>query len=127
MAAGAVIHARERVLEWSPIAGGGVRVKTDRGAYEAGRLVLSPGAWIGDLVPSLRTGSPSRSGRYWAGSSRGGTGEVRSRGGLSRPQRDGSGGALLPAATIHGVPGLKIGLYHHFQEQGHADGLSSAR
>src|SRR5690606_9426353 len=35
-AAGAEIRARETVIEWSPIAGGGVRVRTDRGIYEAG-------------------------------------------------------------------------------------------
>ena len=35
-AAGAEIHARETVLEWSPIAGGGVRVVTDRGDLRSG-------------------------------------------------------------------------------------------
>ncbi len=120
-ALGTEIHAREPVAEWAPIAGGGVRVQTTRDTYEAGRLVLSPGAWIGDLVPALRTiaiaerqvlgwfqpkhpewFSPDafpvlnllvEEGRYY----------------------------LLP---VWGVPGLKIGLYHHLGESGHADGLS---
>jgi sarcosine oxidase len=35
-AAGADIRDGETVREWSPIAGGGVRVRTDRGEYEAG-------------------------------------------------------------------------------------------
>ena len=53
-AAGAEIHAREKVQDWSPIAGGGVFVTTDSGAYEASRLILSAGAWISDFVPALK-------------------------------------------------------------------------
>lgn len=34
---------------------GGVRVKTTRDTYEAGRLILSAGAWISDLAPALKT------------------------------------------------------------------------
>ena len=50
---GAEIHGCEAMLGWEPTADGGVRVTTDRGSYEAGRLILSPGAWIGDIVPAL--------------------------------------------------------------------------
>ena len=123
MAAGAEIHARERVLDWSPIAGGGVRVTTTRGTYEAGRLVLSPGAWIGDLVPALKTiAVPERQVLGWFQP--------------AHPER------FMPAAfpvlnllveegryyllPVHGVPGLKIGLYHHLEEHGHPDTLSRA-
>ena len=44
VAAGAELRTGERVLEW---AGGtdGVVVRTDRATYEAGRVVLCPGAW----------------------------------------------------------------------------------
>ena len=38
-AAGAELHARERVLGWEPI-GNGVRVRTERGDYEAAKLIL---------------------------------------------------------------------------------------
>lgn len=51
---GAEIHGCEAMLGWEPTADGGVRVTTDRGSYEAGRLILSPGAWIGELVPALK-------------------------------------------------------------------------
>jgi sarcosine oxidase len=51
--AGAEIHARETVLGWQPLPGGGVAVTTDRGRYEAGRLILTAGAWTGPLVPAL--------------------------------------------------------------------------
>jgi sarcosine oxidase len=52
---GAEIHARERVLRWEAHPSGeGVVVTTDRGRYEAGRLVLTAGAWIGELAPIAR-------------------------------------------------------------------------
>ncbi|CAN5273459.1 N-methyl-L-tryptophan oxidase [soil metagenome] len=121
MSAGAVVHARERVIEWSPIAGGGVRVKTERGTYEAGRLVLSPGAWIGDLVPSLRTlAVPERQVLGWFQPD-----ELAKFAPAAFPVLN----LMVPEGRyyllpVHGVPGLKIGLYHHFHERGHADALS---
>jgi sarcosine oxidase len=49
LAHGAVVRARERVLEWE--AGeNGVRVTTDRGLVEAERLVLTAGAWSQDVA-----------------------------------------------------------------------------
>lgn len=51
---GAEIHGCEPMLDWEPTANGGVKVTTDRGVYEAGRLILSPGAWIGDFAPGLK-------------------------------------------------------------------------
>lgn len=49
---GADIHARERVLSWEAHPSGeGVVVVTDRGRYAAGRLVITAGAWIGELAP----------------------------------------------------------------------------
>ena len=50
---GAIIRDQEPMLDWAPTAHGGVRVRTTQGTYEAGRLVLSPGAWIGSVVPGL--------------------------------------------------------------------------
>lgn len=55
MSFGAEIHARERVLGWDAHPGGeGVVVTTDRGRYEAGRLILTAGAWIGELASIVR-------------------------------------------------------------------------
>ena len=55
MSFGAEIHARERVLGWDAHPGGeGVVVTTDRGRYEAERLILTAGAWIGELAPIVR-------------------------------------------------------------------------
>lgn len=120
VAAGAEIHAHEQVLEWTPTAGGGVRVQTSRGSYEAGRLVLSAGAWIGELFSPLREiAVPERQVLGWFQP--------------SDPEK------FVPPAfpvhcllveerfyyllPIHGVPGVKIGLYHHLGEAGPADDL----
>jgi sarcosine oxidase len=120
-AAGAEIRAHEEVQEWSPLAGGGVRVVTDRGQYDAGRLVLTAGAWIGDLLPAAQPFAvPERQVVGWF-----------------QPLQPSN---FLPetfpvtllfveegfyyALPIYGVPGVKIGRYHHRDETGHADALS---
>ena len=53
VAAGAEVHGRERVVSWEP-RGEGVEVRTERGSYSAGRLVVCGGAWNGALLPELR-------------------------------------------------------------------------
>src|SRR5688572_30521054 len=65
---GAEVHCREPVRDWGA-AGGHVWVRTMRGRYQAGRLVVCAGPWASKLVPSSMA-SPSRSGRCWRGSSR---------------------------------------------------------
>jgi sarcosine oxidase len=109
------------LIEWQPIAGGGVRVRTDRGTYEAGRLVLSAGAWMPDLLPQLKTiAVPERQVLGWF---------EPTNPGLFQPE-------VFPviiliveegfyyATPVWGAPGLKIGLYHHRGERGPADSLS---
>lgn len=51
-ARGAVVRARERVTDWTDT-GDGVTVTTDRGSYDADRLVVTAGAWAGRLLPEL--------------------------------------------------------------------------
>jgi sarcosine oxidase len=50
---GAEIRTNEPLLDWSPTADGGVTVRTARGTYSAGRLVITSGGWISDAVPAL--------------------------------------------------------------------------
>lgn len=50
---GAEIRTNEPMLDWSPTADGGVTVRTERGSYSAGRLVITSGGWITDAVPAL--------------------------------------------------------------------------
>lgn len=42
-----------QVLGWRALPGGGARVTTDTGDYEAEALVLAAGAWMPKLVPEL--------------------------------------------------------------------------
>lgn len=50
---GADIRTGEPMLDWAPTADGGVTVRTERGSYSAGRLVITSGGWIADAVPAL--------------------------------------------------------------------------
>ncbi len=50
--AGAELHFEEPVLSWESTSGG-VRVTTGRGTYDAGRLVIAPGAWAPQLLADL--------------------------------------------------------------------------
>ena len=121
MDAGAVIRGREPVLGFEALSGGGVRVRTDRGTYEAGRLVVSTGAWIGEHAPHLQAiAVPERQTLGW----------FRPK----RPEHFRLGAfpvSNLKSDTGHfyqfpvwGLPGFKIGLYHHLREKGPADTLS---
>ncbi len=111
--AGGEIHARERVLTWETTAAG-VRVETDRGVYEAERLVLSPGAWAGSLVPELEPlARPERQVLCWFQPS-----EPR----LFRPEVFPVFNLTVPEGRyygfpVYGIPGFKIGRYHHLDEQ----------
>ncbi|HUJ99261.1 MAG TPA: N-methyl-L-tryptophan oxidase [Stellaceae bacterium] len=120
IAAGADIHGREKVLALEPMQGR-VVVVTDRARYEAGRVVVSAGAWVSDLVPALRsTAVPERQVLGWF--------QPR-KPALFTPD-------VFPVSNlltefghyyqfpIWGLPGFKIGLYHHLREHGHADALS---
>jgi sarcosine oxidase len=49
---GAEVHCREPVLQWGAT-GGRVWVRTTRGRYEAGRLVVCAGPWATRLIPEL--------------------------------------------------------------------------
>jgi sarcosine oxidase len=50
---GAEIRTNEPMLDWRPTTDGGVEVRTQRGSYSAGRLVITSGGWIADAVPAL--------------------------------------------------------------------------
>ncbi|HQY32077.1 MAG TPA: N-methyl-L-tryptophan oxidase, partial [Thermomicrobiales bacterium] len=112
MAAGAEIHGFEPVLSWTTTSSG-VEVKTSRGTYVASQIVLSAGAWMGDLVPQL-SGilQPERQvlGWFWP----------------SNPEQFQD--ATLPVFNLAGeherwygfpmrqIPGFKFGKYHHRHE-----------
>ena len=120
LAQGAVLRARERVLEWDETESG-VRVRTDRGTVEAERLVITAGAWSQD-VSRLPTGSVKavRQALAWF---------QTTRPELFTPERmpvfnlviDGDHFYGFPA---HGIPGLKLGRYERQGETGDPDTIS---
>ncbi len=118
-AEGAEIHARERVLDWCATPGG-VRVTTDRGRYDAGRLVLAAGAWMADLHPALAgVAVPERQVLGWFATSRPDL-FAPARFPVCNMQTEEGHFYGLPE---YGVPGFKIGLYNHLNETGHPDSL----
>jgi sarcosine oxidase len=120
LAAGADIRARERVLDWEPV-GDGVRVTTERGVYESGRLILAAGAWMASLVPELASlAQPERQVLGWF---------APLEPALFAPERFPVFNLLVPEGRYYGfpqhdVPGFKIGLYHHREEQVDPDDFS---
>ena len=109
---GAEIHARERVLEWEPLEGG-VRVRTDRGSYEADKLVVTAGAWDGELIDVLDgLAVPERQVLAWL---------QPTRPERFRPENFPVFNLLVDEGRfygfpVHGVPGFKFGKYHHLEE-----------
>ena len=111
MAAGATIQARERVLEWEAHPSGeGVTVRTDKGVYHAGRLVLTAGPWMADLVPLLGgVAVPERQVLIWT--------QPRTPAWFT-PERFPVFNLQVEDGRYYGfpiyeVPGFKFGRYHH--------------
>ena len=116
-ALGATVRAREKILRWQPL-GDGVQVITERAQYEADRLIITAGAWNSQLLPILQgLAVPERQVLAWF--------QPR------RPQFFGRDrfpvfNLLVEEGRyygfpVHGVPGFKVGKYHHFQEHMDAD------
>jgi len=120
LARGAVVSARERVLEWTEIEDG-VRVETDRRVVEAERLVLTAGAWSQDVarLPAGLAGALRQAVAWFE--------PVRPE--LFTPDRlpvfnlvlDGEHFYGFP---VFGVPGFKVGRYDHFGQGGDPDAIS---
>jgi len=122
MDAGAVLRAREAIEGFDMLPhGGGVRVRTNRGVYEARRLVLSTGAWIGEHVTALKpVAVPERQTLGWFRPKR----PEHFRLGRFPVSNLKSDVGHFYQFPVWGVPGFKIGLYHHLCERGAADTLA---
>ena len=119
-AAGAVIQAREPMLGWEVRPSGTVAISTAKGVYEASRLVLAAGPWMGELAtPLAGRAVPERQVLAWLQP--------------LRPE------LFTPAAfpvfnlqveegryyglPVYEVPGFKFGRYHHRGEVSTADAV----
>ena len=109
LALGAEVRCREEVLDWE-VKGGCVRVRTSRGSYEAGRLVVCAGPWASKMIPELAgLAVPERQVLAWLQP--------------TRPERFRP--ATFPVFNLeveegrfYGfpsflIPGFKFGKYHH--------------
>ena len=116
---GGEVRAHEAVLEWSSD-GGTVRVETNSGLYEAGALVITAGAWAGPLVPSLdHLLVPERQVLGWFQPLRP---DLFTLGNCPVLIGDFEEGHYY-ALPVFGIPGFKLGKYHHLYEATTADGL----
>jgi sarcosine oxidase len=112
LAAGAEIHARETVLNWEAT-GDGVRVHTDRDDYTAEKLIITAGAWAAGVIPSFeKLAVPERQVLAWLQP------EDPS---LFAPDKFPVFNAYFEEGRyygfpVFGIPGFKIGRYHHFEE-----------
>jgi sarcosine oxidase len=111
-ALGAEVRCNEPVLEWEPTSNG-VRVRTHAGTYDGTQLVVAAGAWTGALVPELAARlTPERQVLGWFA-----TYDAA----RFAPSRfpvfilDVDEGRYYGFPEF-GVPGFKIGKYHHLSE-----------
>jgi sarcosine oxidase len=118
-ARGAVVRTHERVREWGPTRDG-IQVSTKQATYEADHLVLCAGAWseaVARLPPGLVTAE--RQVLAWFEPL-----EPQ----LFEPRRFPVFNLVVPEGRwygfpVFGVPGFKVGKYHHRGEAGDPDQL----
>ena len=111
-ALGAEVRARERVLEWRETSSG-VTVRTERGTFEAAELVVTAGAWAAQQVPGL--GDSVQAERQVLGWFQPHKPQ------LFTPDRFPVFNLAVDEGRyygfpVYGIPGFKIGLYHHLHE-----------
>jgi sarcosine oxidase len=118
--AGATVHTREQVLavEKAPA---GVRVRTTRGEYEAGQVVLSAGPWMADFAPALAGKLvPERQVLGWFGIDEPAAFTVAAFPVFVLEAQEG----VFYGFPQYEVPGFKLGKYHHRFEVVHPDRVS---
>lgn len=112
-AQGAEVHAREAVLDWTPLADG-VQVRTDRGVYTADKLVISAGPWASRFIAPLAGKlQPERQVVAWF---------QPLQPSLFALGRFPVFNLLVEEVRYYGmpvyhIPGFKVGRYHHLNEK----------
>lgn len=110
---GAVLHFGEKVMAIEPD-DAGVTISSQLGRYRAGKVIISTGSWIAELVPQLKEHAvPIRQVVAW----------YQPRDGfVTQPQRmpaflrdEDTGGSYFGFPAI-GVDGVKVGRHAHFME-----------
>ena len=112
-ALGGEVRAREPVVEWKADQGS-VTVRTTRATYSAKRLIFTAGAWSQILLARLgQIAVPERQVMGWF---------QPAQPELFNRERFPVFNCLVPEGhfygfPIHGIPGFKIGKYHHLLQQ----------
>lgn len=111
-ALGAEVRAREKVLNWS-IQKNGVCVNTDRESYQARKLVITAGPWSATLLlPLQKNAIPERQVLIWTQPIQP---ELFQPGVFPVFNMEASEGRFY-GLPVYGVPGFKIGKYHHLKQ-----------
>ncbi len=124
---GAEIHTGERVLGWEILPDERVRLRSDRGEYRAEKLVICGGAWASKLAPALvGKAEPERQALIWL---------APKRPAWFRLDRFPVWNAQVEEGRYYGLPefnpsgqtpGMKLGRYHHLEENCDPDTLDRA-
>jgi sarcosine oxidase len=113
-ALGAEVHAREQVLAWESSGDQAVEVRTTRGTYQASRLVITAGSWAARMVPALAAAAvPERQVLIWVHPRKP---ELFRLGVFPVFNLEAPEGRYY-GFPVYGIPGFKIGKYHHRLEQ----------
>jgi sarcosine oxidase len=116
---GADVHARERVLEWKARANG-VWIRTDRGTYRGRRMIVTAGPWARTVLPALQSVAvPERQVLLWTQPLRP---DYFAVGAFPVFNMEAPEGRFY-GFPVYGVPGFKIGKYHHRHERANADDI----
>lgn len=109
---GAEVHAREPVVAWQ-MTGDHIEVRTARDTYRADRLVITAGPWASRMVPALeRFARPERQVLIWTQPLRPEYFRLGAFPVCNLRTTDGH----YYAFPVYGVPGFKLGRYHHRYE-----------
>jgi sarcosine oxidase len=120
LAHGAEVRYREPVMAWDAD-GGRVQVRTTRGRYDAGRLVICAGPWASSLVPELSgLAVPERQVLAWLQPSRP---EYFRLGAFPVFNLEVEEGRYYGFPSFL-IPGFKFGRYHHRGEQVDPDAMN---
>ncbi len=116
---GAEIHGRERVLAWEAHSDT-VHVRTEAATYTARALVFTAGPWTAGLLPELSpVAVPERQVLLWSQPLKPEHFGVESFPVFNMEAEEGR----FYGFPVYGVPGFKIGKYHHRQQEVDPDTL----
>jgi sarcosine oxidase len=112
-AAGAEVSANEEVIAWEVGADGVVAVATDRDDYQAKRLIITAGAWAPDLIEELvGQAVPERQALGWFEPLEPELFHLDRFPVFNFTADEGH----FYGFPVFGVPGFKLGRYHHLEE-----------